>query len=54
LPRHEFARAGLGNVSLQISRDNQAARAFYIRRGYCARSRFELLEKTLAWSAPEA
>jgi len=44
----EFARTGCGNVSLQLAHDNQDAREFYLRRGYSARSRFGLLEKTLA------
>lgn len=43
----EFVRAGCTNVSLQLSRGNDAARAFYHRIGYTARSGFQLLEKTL-------
>lgn len=43
----EFVRAGCTNVSLQLSRGNEAARAFYHDAGYTARSGFQLLEKTL-------
>ena len=43
----EFQRAGCTNVSLQLSRDNEAARRFYHRQGYQERGGFELLEKTL-------
>jgi GNAT superfamily N-acetyltransferase len=41
--------AGLGckNVALQLGRDNHAGRAFYEKRGYSARSAYELLEKNL-------
>lgn len=42
-----FIQAGCTNVSLQISRNNDAARAFYLRHGYAARSGFELLDKAL-------
>jgi GNAT superfamily N-acetyltransferase len=41
----EFARAGCTNVSLQLSRGNGAARAFYHRHGYTERSAYELLDK---------
>lgn len=43
----EFGRVGCTNVSLQLSRGNEAARRFYCRQGYKARSKYELLEKTL-------
>lgn len=38
---------GCTNISLQLSRKNQSARAFYHRMGYSERSDFELLDKTL-------
>lgn len=43
----EFIDAGCTNVSLQLSRHNDAARRFYRRIGYAERSDFELLEKDL-------
>lgn len=43
----QFVRAGCTKVSLQLSRDNEAARAFYRRQGYAQRSGYELLDKTL-------
>lgn len=43
----EFTRIGCTNVSLQLSRGNDAARRFYHRHGYEKRSGFELLEKML-------
>ena len=43
----EFLRAGCTNVSLQLSRDNDSARAFYQRHGYAERSGYELLDKML-------
>jgi GNAT superfamily N-acetyltransferase len=43
----EFVRIGCTNVSLQLSRTNEAARRFYHRRGYEERASYELLEKTL-------
>lgn len=43
----EFRRTGCTNVSLQLARDNDAARRFYLRRGYDERSGFELLDKML-------
>ncbi|HUP36797.1 MAG TPA: GNAT family N-acetyltransferase [Candidatus Limnocylindria bacterium] len=43
----EFVRAGCTNVSLQLSRGNDSARAFYHRHRYAERSGFELLEKAL-------
>ncbi len=42
-----FVDAGCTNVSLQLSRANNAARAFYRRHGYAERAGFELLDKTL-------
>jgi GNAT superfamily N-acetyltransferase len=42
-----FTRAGCTNVSLELSRRNDAARAFYHRHGYSERSRYELLDKAL-------
>ena len=44
----EFHRLGCTNVSLQLSRSNDAARAFYGRHGYRERSGYELLDKMLA------
>ena len=43
----EFLRAGCTNVALQLSRDNDSARAFYHRHGYSERSAYELLDKRL-------
>lgn len=43
----EFMRAGCTSVSLQLSRNNDAARAFYHRHGYSERSAYELLDKML-------
>lgn len=43
----EFLRTGCTNVALQLSRDNDAARAFYHRHGYTERSSYELLDKML-------
>jgi len=43
----EFVRRGCTNVSLQLSRGNDKARAFYRRRGYAERAGFELLDKIL-------
>jgi GNAT superfamily N-acetyltransferase len=42
-----FRSGGCTNVSLQIGRDNVAARAFYRGRGYFDRAGFELVGKTL-------
>lgn len=42
-----FAQIGCTNVSLQLARANDTARAFYRRRGYAERSGFELLDKML-------
>jgi GNAT superfamily N-acetyltransferase len=43
----ECKAAGCRNVSLQVGRGNEAARRFYLRRGYAPRSGFELLDKPL-------
>jgi GNAT superfamily N-acetyltransferase len=43
----EFRRTGCTNVSLQLSRNNDAARAFYHRHGYAERAGYELLDKML-------
>jgi len=42
-----FRSGGCTNVSLQIGRDNAAARAFYRGRGYFDRTGFELVGKAL-------
>lgn len=44
----EFARLGCTNVSLQLSRDNEAGRRFYRGFGYRERPGFELLDKMLS------
>ena len=43
----EFQRAGCTNVSLQLSRSNDSARAFYRRHNYRERPGYELLDKSL-------
>ena len=43
----EFRRVGCTNVSLQLSRNNSSARAFYRRHQYAERSGYELLDKML-------
>lgn len=43
----EFVRVGCTNVSLQLSRNNAAARRFYHRHGYGERAGYELLDKML-------
>lgn len=43
----EFIRIGCRNVSLQIDKQNDAARAFYHKQNYFERSRFQILEKML-------
>ena len=48
----EFARAKCTNVSLQLGRGNEAARAFYRERGYAERSGYELLDKMLNRTQP--
>ena len=42
-----FRAGGCTNVSLQIGRDNAAARAFYRGHGYSDRAGFELVDKML-------
>ena len=49
-----FTRAGCTNVSLQLSRGNDSARAFYHRQGYSERSGYELLDKALLDGQPAA
>ena len=43
----EFARIGCTNISLQLARDNNAARRFYQHNGYRERSGYELLDKSV-------
>jgi ribosomal protein S18 acetylase RimI-like enzyme len=43
----EFIRRNCTNVSLQIGRENDRARAFYREHGYGERAGFELLDKML-------
>ena len=43
----EFTRRGCTNVSLQLGKGNDRARAFYRRQGYRERAGFELLDKML-------
>jgi GNAT superfamily N-acetyltransferase len=45
-----FRSTGCTHVALQIGRDNEAARAFYQRRGFTGRNGFELVSKALAVS----
>ncbi|HMP06449.1 MAG TPA: GNAT family N-acetyltransferase [Lacipirellulaceae bacterium] len=40
-------QAGCTNLSLQLARGNNAARAFYRRQGFVERAGYELMEKTL-------
>ena len=47
-----FIRAGCTNVALQLSRRNDAGRAFYHRQGYSERSEYELLDKALQDAGP--
>jgi len=49
-----FSWAGCTKVSLQLSRRNDAARAFYHRQGYSERSGYELLDKALLDGQPAA
>ena len=42
----EFARAGCTNISLQLARNNDAARRFYRLNGYRDRSGYELMDKS--------
>jgi GNAT superfamily N-acetyltransferase len=48
----QFAQVGCLNVSLQLGRENEAARDFYHRHGYKHRSGYTLLEKNLAADTP--
>ena len=48
LAEAEFARRGCTNVSLQLGRGNDSARAFYRRHGYAERAGFELMDRMLA------
>jgi GNAT superfamily N-acetyltransferase len=43
-----FRDSGCTHVALQIGRDNEAARAFYQRRGFAGRNGYELVSKPLA------
>jgi ribosomal protein S18 acetylase RimI-like enzyme len=43
----EFVRRQCTNVSLQLGRENELARAFYREHGYGERAGFELLDKML-------
>lgn len=43
-----FRSHGCTHVALQIGRDNEAARAFYQRRGFAGRNGYELVSKPLA------
>lgn len=47
LAETEFVRRGCTNVSLQLGRGNDRARAFYRAQGYGERAGYELLDKTL-------
>jgi len=47
LAEAEFVRMGCTNVALQLSRDNDSARAFYRHHAYRERSAYELLDKML-------
>ena len=49
-----FTQAGCTNISLQLSRRNDSARAFYHRQGYSERSGYELLDKALPDGRPAA
>jgi len=50
LAEAEFVRRGCSNVSLQLGRGNDRARAFYRAHGYGERAGFELLDKMLPGS----
>jgi GNAT superfamily N-acetyltransferase len=43
----EFLSRGCTSVALQLARSNDSAREFYLRRGYSARTGYELLNKDL-------
>ena len=47
LAEAEFVRMGCTNVALQLSRENDSARAFYRHHAYRERSAYELLDKML-------
>jgi ribosomal protein S18 acetylase RimI-like enzyme len=47
LAEAEFVRRGCTNVSLQLGKGNDRARAFYRAHGYGKRAGFELLDKML-------
>ncbi len=51
LAEAEFVRRGCTNVSLQLGRGNDRARAFYRTHGYNERAGYELLDKMLGRSA---
>lgn len=42
-----LAAAGCRNLSLQLARGNDRARAFYHRQGFTPRSRYDILERAL-------
>lgn len=44
----ELLRNKCTNVSLQLSRNNESARAFYYSNGYSDRTKYELLSKSLS------
>ncbi len=44
----ECVQRGCTNISLQLSRENKAARRFYYRHGFQDRSGYELLDKTVS------
>jgi GNAT superfamily N-acetyltransferase len=43
----EFRRVGCTNIALQLARDNDKARGFYLHHGYTERAGYELLDKML-------
>lgn len=47
-----LARRGCVRLQLQLGTSNQAARAFYRRRGYGGRDGYELIDKELAPCSP--
>jgi len=51
LAEAEFVRRECTNVSLQLGRGNDRARAFYRAQGYAERAGYELLDKKLGRSA---
>lgn len=42
-----FAAIGCTNISLQLGRGNDAARAFYLRNGYRKRDGYDLLDRSV-------